>query len=257
MSVFDRFPKPVWHFIMDERKPGQTGFSNDYRELPRPLGCFAYVAAGHADYVTDDHTFTLHTGDILFIPVGGRYISHWSPPPCMYALMFEMQIPFDTRVRHLVQCLPAQPEDKADFEEAMQQPEINFPLLTCFYRICTRHWDTLQTVPHTPDLQLLPAIRWLEDHIAVPTTVAALALRCHLSESRFYTRFRTAAGTSPMEYRRRLQIMEAQRLLTETAMPITEIAFTLGFESETYFRRAFRATIGFSPREYRKNGYKM
>lgn len=257
MSVFDQFPKPVWHFIMDEQKPGQTAFSNDYREQPRPLGCFAYVVGGEATYVTNDHTFTLREGNILFIPVGGRYISYWSPPPVMYALMFEMRLPVDAKNRHPVQCVSAQDGDLADFSTAMRQSDINFPLIACFYRICARHWDTLLTVPHNPDIQLLPAVRWLEANVTVPTTVGALAQMCHLSESRFYSRFHTATGTSPMEYRRRLLIMEAQRLLTESTMPITEIAFSLGFESETYFRRTFHASVGMSPREYRKSGYKM
>lgn len=45
---------------------------------------------------------------------------------------------------------------------------------------------------------------------------------------------------------------EARRLLTETRMPIKQVAETLGFRSAAYFSRAFRARTGHSPRDFRR-----
>lgn len=45
---------------------------------------------------------------------------------------------------------------------------------------------------------------------------------------------------------------EARRLLRDTALPISEIAQTLGFTSAAYFSRAFHKHTGQSPRQFRQ-----
>ncbi|MBE6767917.1 MAG: helix-turn-helix domain-containing protein [Ruminococcaceae bacterium] len=44
----------------------------------------------------------------------------------------------------------------------------------------------------------------------------------------------------------------AAELLRETDRPVAEIIRTVGYENETFFRRAFRATYGINPLAYRK-----
>jgi len=45
---------------------------------------------------------------------------------------------------------------------------------------------------------------------------------------------------------------EAKRLLEQTDLYITDIAFQVGYNSRTHFSRAFTSTEGISPREYRR-----
>lgn len=45
---------------------------------------------------------------------------------------------------------------------------------------------------------------------------------------------------------------EAQRLLTYTDLPISEIASELHFSTVSYFVRSFRQCIGYTPLAYRK-----
>ncbi len=47
-------------------------------------------------------------------------------------------------------------------------------------------------------------------------------------------------------------LFEARRLLTETRMPINEIARHLGYNSAGYFTRAFQKTAGMTPSAFRK-----
>jgi AraC-like DNA-binding protein len=49
-----------------------------------------------------------------------------------------------------------------------------------------------------------------------------------------------------------LRIQEAKRLLTETGLNITEIAFGLGFSTNSYFGLIFKRYEGLSPKEYRE-----
>jgi AraC-like DNA-binding protein len=47
---------------------------------------------------------------------------------------------------------------------------------------------------------------------------------------------------------------EARRLLTETRVPIKDIAASLGFTSAAYFTRAFQKQTGQTPSAFRKRG---
>lgn len=49
-----------------------------------------------------------------------------------------------------------------------------------------------------------------------------------------------------------LRLVEAKRLLCETDLNITEIAFTLGYSSSSYFGVLFKNQEGVSPKEFRK-----
>ncbi len=46
-------------------------------------------------------------------------------------------------------------------------------------------------------------------------------------------------------------LLNAKRALAFTDMPISDIAFDLGFSSPSYFSRTFRAQVGQTPREFR------
>jgi transcriptional regulator GlxA family with amidase domain len=50
----------------------------------------------------------------------------------------------------------------------------------------------------------------------------------------------------------RIQLSRARQLLTETKLPLREVARQCGFESDKYFSDAFVRGTGIRPRAYRK-----
>jgi AraC-like DNA-binding protein len=48
-----------------------------------------------------------------------------------------------------------------------------------------------------------------------------------------------------------LRINEAQQLLQETELGISEIAYRVGFENLSYFNRSFKRISGKTPRHFR------
>ncbi len=244
-------PIPVRYFTLDERL--RESFSNDYRTEPRPLGSLAYVEAGVGEYLTEGRRFVLEPGDLLFIPGGGTYVSYWRPAPMMLAMQFRLAR--QPRIRYPVQKLSSIEGDREDFFRALDFENTgDFGRLEIFYRVCGRHFHELETVGSSSDDRIRPAIERIELEVERPMTVAELASLCHMSESHFYAIFRKSTGMSPIDYRRGQLVMQAERLLTLTELPIGEIAAKLGFESETYFRRVFKASLGVSPRDYRNAG---
>jgi AraC-like DNA-binding protein len=86
-----------------------------------------------------------------------------------------------------------------------------------------------------------PAHRW---------TLQALAQRAGMSRSAFALRFKTMVGASAMEYLTRWRMLLAGDKLLNTSAPISVIAPSLGYESESAFSTAFKRVMGCSPRDY-------
>lgn len=63
--------------------------------------------------------------------------------------------------------------------------------------------------------------------------------------------FNKVHGVSAIAYLNRMRIQNAMMMLTNTAMPICDIAERTGFADESYFSRAYKKMTGKSPREFR------
>jgi AraC-like DNA-binding protein len=82
-------------------------------------------------------------------------------------------------------------------------------------------------------------------------TTEALAQEACLSRSAFAERFTTLVGEPPMRYLLNWRMMLAKQKLRDTQLMIAQIAFELGYESETSFTRAFRRETGLPPAAWR------
>ncbi|HBT11742.1 AraC family transcriptional regulator [Erwinia persicina] len=86
-----------------------------------------------------------------------------------------------------------------------------------------------------------PAYRW---------TLPSLAQRAGMSRSAFALKFKTKVGSSTMDYLTRWRMLLAGDKLLNTDLPISALAPSLGYESESAFSTAFKRTMGCSPRDY-------
>jgi AraC-like DNA-binding protein len=100
------------------------------------------------------------------------------------------------------------------------------------------------------DKSMNAAISLMHADPAHPWTVKELAQRVGMSRSVFALRFKETVGTTPMEYLTRWRVLRAGQRLRTSDDSIAEIAGSLGYESDSAFRKAFRGVMGCSPREY-------
>lgn len=82
----------------------------------------------------------------------------------------------------------------------------------------------------------------------------ALAARLGISERHLRRVFRDAYGVTPVAYQQTQRLLLAKRLLTDTTLPITELALAAGFGSLRRFNEVFRAQYGVAPSAWRKEG---
>ncbi len=86
-------------------------------------------------------------------------------------------------------------------------------------------------------------------------TVDKLAAAVNQSRSNLSRRFSLLVGESPMRYLTQWRMQLAAQFLSTTNRRVTQIAETLGYDSEAAFSRAFRRAFALAPTEYRARHY--
>ena len=65
-------------------------------------------------------------------------------------------------------------------------------------------------------------------------------------------RFKTATGTTLIDYLQNLRVEEAKRLLETGQIAVDEISVEVGYEDPSFFRRLFKRRTGLTPSQYRR-----
>lgn len=93
----------------------------------------------------------------------------------------------------------------------------------------------------------------IEDGVLEQKSVAELAADLHTSDRHLRRVILEAFGVSPVEMAQTGRLLLAKRLLTDTGLPITEIAFAAGFGSVRRFNALFQERYRLNPTTLRKN----
>ena len=88
-------------------------------------------------------------------------------------------------------------------------------------------------------------------HIEHNFTVADLAEVACMSPAHFARSFKATTGRCPHEFLRQIRVALAKQMLADRHLPISDIALSTGFSSQSNFSRAFRDATGITPRDYR------
>jgi transcriptional regulator GlxA family with amidase domain len=105
--------------------------------------------------------------------------------------------------------------------------------------------------PHA-DFVVRHAEAWLSKNFCETNAVAAAVTACGIPERSLKRRFKTATGTTLIDYVQNLRIEEAKRLLEAEENSFDDIALTVGYENTAFFRRLFKRCTGLTPGQYRQ-----
>lgn len=85
-----------------------------------------------------------------------------------------------------------------------------------------------------------------------PISLAELASLCQVSQSQLLRSFRKQYGAPPHRYLLKCRIERAKwLLLSETDMPLAQVALDLGYADQSHLNRAFVAATGVTPSRFR------
>lgn len=105
---------------------------------------------------------------------------------------------------------------------------------------------------HILDESIQSAMNYISHNFHTNITLDDVAKRLHLNTSYFSKKFKTINGFGFKEYLNTVRINHSEKLLLETDLSITEIAFQCGYQNSNYYGDAFRHLNGISPTEFRR-----
>jgi AraC family transcriptional regulator, regulatory protein of adaptative response / DNA-3-methyladenine glycosylase II len=100
------------------------------------------------------------------------------------------------------------------------------------------------------------AARMIEDAVAgvgkFNDDVEVIAARVGVTDRHLRRIFQTEFGVAPVQYAQTQRLLLAKRLLTDTKLPVTDVAFASGFSSVRRMNALFSERYGFAPTRLRK-----
>ncbi|MGY8524514.1 AraC family transcriptional regulator N-terminal domain-containing protein [Paracidovorax citrulli] len=91
------------------------------------------------------------------------------------------------------------------------------------------------------------AVALIRAHYAEPLAVQRLADAAGMSSSSFHEHFRAVTSLTPLQFQKRMRLIEARRKMLDEGTSIANAAFAVGYESVPQFTREYARTFGLPP----------
>lgn len=106
-----------------------------------------------------------------------------------------------------------------------------------------------QTARHgLPQRTLARVVEFIDAHLGEDLSLRTIAQVAEMSPSYFLTMFKRSTGLAPHQYLMAKRIDRARALLTETKLPIVDVASQVGFADQSHLTRLMRRHTGLTPR---------
>jgi signal transduction histidine kinase/DNA-binding response OmpR family regulator len=189
--------------------------------------------------------------------------------PLMDGLELCRKINADARTRHIpVILLTAMAAEEAQLKglgmgaaDYMVKP-FNFEIMLSRVRNMLARQAPVQLVIPQPEAQqeqplsaddrfMRRALEIVEKHLSDASfSVEMLSRELCMNRVSVYKRIFSLTGHSPIEFIRTVRLQRAARLLTQTEMNVTEVAYEVGFNNPKYFARYFKIAYNMLPSAY-------
>lgn len=145
--------------------------------------------------------------------------------------------------------------------EELDKPEAGSRLFTQMaaqlvaVQLLRQHCTVQHTIPEHGGKLTANQLRQLKDyvlaHLNQPLTLGQLADLVHMSPYHFCRVFKRTVGLSPNQYIIKQRMQRAQELLRR-GQDVGQVAYAVGYESQSHFAQLFRRHTGCPPAQYRQ-----
>lgn len=229
-----------------------------------------FIASGSGDYVIDGKNYLAQEGDILIFNSGvvhderphssgdsviyscgisGLQISKLPPnhlQPRQYRALVKSGAHF-TSVLGLFETLCSQCFGKNDHHGVVMHHVLN-ALLIVARNLCEEQQARLDETALSLGEQIK---NYIDENYMSPVTLEAISEKLRINRFYLVHVFKQFSGYPPKQYIIRRRVGEAQSLLLNTDLGVSEIAARVGYDSVNNFHRVFKMIVGIPPTQYK------
>ncbi len=129
--------------------------------------------------------------------------------------------------------------------------------LSSIFYLITENCQQALTTPTTYNTieyqRIKQLLEYIHKHYNESISLETLSSVANISQRECFRCFEKILHTTPIAYITKYRISTAISLLQNTALSITEIALSVGFNSSSYFSKVFREFMDITPLQYRKS----
>jgi len=100
---------------------------------------------------------------------------------------------------------------------------------------------------------IMRALQYMEENYSQDIGLKDVSEILGINMCYFCSLFKSHIGASFSQHLTKIRIEKSKNLLTDTAMPIIDVAFSVGYNNHNYFSVTFKRLVGVTPSIYRKN----
>jgi len=249
----------------------------DQRTKRRWRACLGIVAEGAKEIVLGRRVYPFSVGDFTAAPIELPLVTRIvaaSPEKPFLGLLIDLE------PRVLAEIAAQLPHDEAEKGESQSRAlflgKMNPRLLEAALRVAELFANPedapilgplaikealyhLLKTPEGPSIcrfvrsgnkthQVCQAIYSMRSELAAEVDVPALAKVANMSRTAFFKHFKEVTAVSPIQFQKRLRLLEARRLMVEQGETAERSAFQVGYNSPSQFSREYSRMFGKSPR---------
>lgn len=218
--------------------------SNEMMFIPKSIGV-EYEKAGEpgSDYILDYTMFFLNEKIVdEFLTFAGLkpiYLVNDVVPITVF--------PINDRIGSYIESLKPYFENPAEVKEGL----VRVKLMELLFHIADSNDRLLHQMmqPISKDRGSIAKI--MEENFLNPVSLNDLAYLSGRSLATFKRDFQAIYNTPPLKWVRNRRLDKAEELLAETALSVTDVCFSTGFENIAHFSKVFKERFGLPPSEFR------
>lgn len=263
LSIDPSFHIPRIHTLFYQEKPKGFYFRGE-KHAPYEL---TFVDQGRVQCIMGGINYTLERHDLLFCPPNQWHIQYADPDvsAAFVTVSFELEgidmSALAGRVHHAppevikgLSAMLAEQKSPRAYSADHIILHLSQVLLSLLGASETTHQARHDPIAEGNENRLVDkGLRYIEEHLTRPLTVAEIAAAVCVSPSYLAVLFRRQLHMTPIETIRKLKLEEGRRLIHQGDMTISQVAQHLGFATLQHFSRCFKQYFGLGPREYARS----